>query len=380
MMEMNYDGIVVTIEVVSKNIANTNLFLDNVPSEAIVFLCLYGDGKTDIKDGPYKKSLNAIVNNHKAVCYYGDVDLNIFNVMTGKFNNSVFAFRKDTLDGYEIKHIDSFLKYLCEKDLVHIHEYVGNDIVPNLAYIHKSSLMGDYVLKHIANDFEIAIPTKNIALLSKAISGIKEFKDRVMLLCSSKNPICNSDLALWIYCYEFNYSKIHNDFLMDERRNKYCILMNDDIECTEETIKQLLAPFMYDSRLAVVGARLYFPDGTLQHAGVKIDRRLGAIHPGRGHLDTKASENFDTENCVTFALVAIDVAKYRELGGMDENLPYDFNDIDYCLRCKEVGYKVLYNPMAKAIHHESVTRKIDDKCGVSEDIKYFRNKHGRLFR
>jgi GT2 family glycosyltransferase len=85
---------------------------------------------------------------------------------------------------------------------------------------------------------------------------------------------------------------------------------------------------------------------------------------------------YSVEYCVTFALVVIDVVHFKQIRRFDNELKYDFNDIDYCLHVKQENeLMVVYNPEAIAFHDESATRKIDDKIGVSSELRYFKSKH-----
>lgn len=386
-MEMKFDGLAISADFHDKSLVDVNVFLNNVPSEAVVFLCLPADKPMSLTRDMHKKSLNVVVNNPYAICYFGDIDLNVFNVMTGLFRNAVFAFKKRVLDGYDIKDIYSFLHHLSSS-----HSVVGiGGNTSELCYEVKSKNLISHVSDDEVFNYTVVVPTKKNIVDVSSRMGIDYLRDSTCFLIHSDSGdglarySCADGIptSIYTYGYDFNYSKIHNDYLMKYDAGDYCILANDDVELghfpLKQTIMNLLVPFRFDDRLAVVGAKLYFPDGALQHVGVRIDRRLGAIHPGRGMSEYPGSEFFDTRNCVTFALVAIDVKKYRLIGGIDEMLPHDFNDIDYCLRCKKSGFNVLYNPQAVAIHRESETRKVDGKCGMIEETKYFKQKHKGLF-
>jgi GT2 family glycosyltransferase len=118
-----------------------------------------------------------------------------------------------------------------------------------------------------------------------------------------------------------------------------------------------------------VGAKLYYPDGTLQHAGVVLgvgggpDRVAGhlyagahADHPGyQGHLALARNVS-----AVTAACLAIRKSVWNEAGGMDETgLPVAFNDVDLCLKVRRLGYDVVWTPHAELDHHESASRGSD---------------------
>jgi len=383
-MKFEYIGRVERMDFWDKPRSDVNLFLNGLSGDVVVVLGLSADGPMALTNDLYKKSLNVVVNNPDTVCYFGGTDLNIFNVMTGKFKNSVFVFKKSALENLVIDGIYDFLHWLCYKKTVHIEGFAGG----SLAYGVRSEKLIDYIDEIQMFFYHLVIPTKQCPVSVVKQMGIDYLLDKACFLVKSerrgifrKESSNGFGISHWGYDCEFNYSRIHNNFISENNiLNDYVILVNDDIEfrrgAAHHVIKNLLLPFKFDDKLAVVGARLYYPNGNLQHVGVKLDKRLVTVQPGRGYPKWPGSDNFDTSGCVTFALAALDVKKYRELGGMDESLPYDFNDIDYCLRCKEKGYRVLYNPQAEAVHHESLTRKKDGLCGVKEDAIYFRQKHG----
>jgi O-antigen biosynthesis protein len=121
-----------------------------------------------------------------------------------------------------------------------------------------------------------------------------------------------------------------------------------------------------------VGARLLFPDGTVQHAGVVVGRGAAATHvfhraanSAMGYanrLRTVANYSAVTAACL---LVRRDV--FEEVGGFDECFAVDLNDIDFCLRVREAGYHNLLVPSAELIHHESATR--GHPCAIPESSR-----------
>jgi GT2 family glycosyltransferase len=124
-----------------------------------------------------------------------------------------------------------------------------------------------------------------------------------------------------------------------------------------------MAGWMSRPAVAVVGAKLLFHDGSLQHAGVAVSpshgvpehlfRRLVGSDPGYQWLP----HHVRNVSAVTGACLLTRTALYRELGGFDAvNLPVQFNDIDYCLRVAARGYRTVYEPMAVLYHEESASR------------------------
>jgi O-antigen biosynthesis protein len=114
-----------------------------------------------------------------------------------------------------------------------------------------------------------------------------------------------------------------------------------------------------------VGAKLYYPNDTIQHAGTILGLGGGADHAFRnfGRTDPGYCNRLTlTQNlsAVTAACMVLRRRVYNEVGGLDEvNLPVAFNDVDLCLRIREHGYRVVWTPFAELYHHESISRGSD---------------------
>lgn len=159
---------------------------------------------------------------------------------------------------------------------------------------------------------------------------------------------------------EFNFSALMN-FGARHARGEFFILLNNDTEViSHDWIERMLGPCSR-SDVGMVGARLLFSDGTVQHAGVLVD--AGA---GPGHLNYKLPRTrpgyFNTAvltqdlSAVTAACLMVKASVFQELDGFDESFVVDYNDIDFCLRARELGYLVVYEAGAELHHHESVSR------------------------
>ncbi|HZU80032.1 MAG TPA: glycosyltransferase family 2 protein, partial [Acidimicrobiales bacterium] len=131
--------------------------------------------------------------------------------------------------------------------------------------------------------------------------------------------------------------------------------------------------------IGAVGARLLFPDGVVQHAGVVLGQHGIAGHVFMG-LPRGGVGYFGWDrlvrpySAVTGACMMTRRSVFEELGGFDEQLEVAFNDIDFCLRLGDRGYGVLYTPHAELVHHESVSRGIS---GFFHDYRYFLRKWPR---
>lgn len=169
------------------------------------------------------------------------------------------------------------------------------------------------------------------------------------------------------YKGDFNYSKINN-FGVQYAKGEYLLLLNNDTEViTPDWMEELL---MYAMRkdVGAVGAKLYYPDKTIQHAGIVIG--LGA-HRTAGHTHYRIPEanvGYMGRLCyaqdvtaVTGACMMVSKALYEELGGLDESFTVALNDVDFCLRVREKGLLNIFTPFAELYHYESKSRGSDKK-------------------
>ncbi|KVE42484.1 glycosyl transferase family 2 [Burkholderia sp. BDU5] len=161
----------------------------------------------------------------------------------------------------------------------------------------------------------------------------------------------------------FNYSALNNRAAAITTGDYLCLLNNDIEIISAEWLNELVGIASQPGNGAV-GAALWYPNDTLQHGGVVIG--LGGV---AGHMHTKlprgsfgyfcraaATQNL---SAVTAACLVIRKSIYMEVGGLDEELSVAFNDVDFCLRVREAGYRNVWTPYAELYHHESATRGSD---------------------
>lgn len=167
------------------------------------------------------------------------------------------------------------------------------------------------------------------------------------------------------YPLPFNYSAINN-FAVGKSKGEVLCLLNNDTEVIsgdwlEEMVSQAVRP-----EIGAVGAKLYYPDDSIQHAGVVLGIGPGAGHSHRNFHRTSAGDHHrlllvQNFSAVTAACMVLRRSVYEQVGGMDEeNLPIAYNDVALCLRLREAGYRNLWTPYAELYHHESKTRGHDD--------------------
>ncbi len=173
-------------------------------------------------------------------------------------------------------------------------------------------------------------------------------------------------VAVVTYRGEFNYSAVNN-LGASYAGGEYLLLLNNDTEViTVNWMEELL---MYAQRrdVGAVGAKLYYGDRTIQHAGVVIG--LGA-HRTAGHTHYKQSRQnlgymgrlcyAQDVSAVTGACLLVKKALYEEVGGLDEGFAVSLNDVDFCLKLRERGLLNVFTPFAELYHFESVSRGLDD--------------------
>ena len=177
-----------------------------------------------------------------------------------------------------------------------------------------------------------------------------------------------SDPKVKIVTYEggFNYSRINN-VGVKETKGEYLLFLNNDTEViSPDWMEQLL---MYAQRkdVGAVGAKLYYADNTIQHAGVVIG--LGA-HRSAGHTHYKMPREHlgymgrlcyaQDVTAVTGACLMVKKSIYEEVDGLDESFTISLNDVDLCLKIREKGYLNIFTPFAELYHYESKTRGMEE--------------------
>lgn len=225
----------------------------------------------------------------------------------------------------------------------------------------------------------IIIPNKDhIEDLRKCILSIeRQAYDNYEILIVENNSTEEETFAYYkeiesekihVLFYEggFNFSKINN-FGAEQAKGTYYLLLNNDTEMIgEHCLEELLYPCMRED-VGIVGARLYYEDDTVQHAGVIIGFGGMAGHTFIG-MDREDNGYFSRSICtqdlsaVTAACMMTKKSVFEEVNKLDEELIVAFNDIDYCLRVRETGKLVIFNPHAELYHYESKSRGLENSA------------------
>ena len=179
---------------------------------------------------------------------------------------------------------------------------------------------------------------------------------------------------------EFNYSAINN-FGISYAKGEYILCLNNDITViSPEWMEELLANCQRPE-VGIVGARLYYPDNTIQHAGIVLGMGgcagslfVGLARSRGGYLHKAALQQ--GLSAVTAACFMVKKEAFEKVGGFEEKLAVAFNDVDFCLKVRHAGYLVVYDPYAELYHHESKTRGYENteakKRRFQEEIEYMR--------
>ena len=234
----------------------------------------------------------------------------------------------------------------------------------------------------------IIIPNKDqVKSLDKCLESIEKssYKNYEIIIVENNSTedetfayykkIESDKIRIVYWSDEFNYSAINN-FGVKHARGDYLLLLNNDVEViTTDWLEELTANCQRKD-VGIVGARLYYPDDTIQHAGIVIGIGgvAGALFVGMPRMFTgylhKAAIQQDL-SAVTAACMMVKRSVYEELGGLEEELKVAFNDVDFCLRARDKGYLVVYDPNVELYHFESKSRGTEDS---KEKIRRFQNE------
>lgn len=239
-------------------------------------------------------------------------------------------------------------------------------------------------LAHELPSISVVVPTRNrVDLLRPCLDGLAATDyphlEITIVDNDSDDPDTLSYLAtldparyrLLRHSGPFNYSSINNRAVAGAGGRLLCLL-NNDVEVTEPQWLAKLATQALRPDVGAVGARLFYPDGSIQHAGVVVGIGGGAGHAHRfirpedeGYFHRHNLPQFVT--AVTGACLVVMRDRFLTVGGLDEvDFPVAFNDVDLCLRLNQKGWQSFYEPRATLVHHESVSRGRDiDPAGAA---------------
>lgn len=170
---------------------------------------------------------------------------------------------------------------------------------------------------------------------------------------------------------EFNYSAINN-FAAAHAKGEYLLFLNNDVKSINPDWLEEMLGVCQRPEVGGVGAKLIYPDNTIQHAGCVIG--MGGI-AGHMFVDMPADRTgylhkaslLQDMSAVTAACLLMKKEVFEQAGGFTEELAVAFNDVDLCLKVRKNGYLIVYDPYAKLYHMESKTEELRTarrKCAV----------------
>jgi len=234
----------------------------------------------------------------------------------------------------------------------------------------------------------IIIPTRDrVDLLKTSVQSVLELTDysAVELIIVDNGSVEPSTHAYFANCLadqrvkivrdkaEFNFSRLNN-LGVAHARGDFVLLLNNDVEVMDSQWLGEMVSWASVPRAGCIGAKLWYPDGRLQHGGVVVGICGVAGHAHRGitrsdvgYLDRAV--RVQNVSAVTGACLLVSRCIYEELGGLDERFAVTCNDIDFCLRVMEAGYLNVWTPFAQLIHHESASRGLDDVGAGRERLR-----------
>lgn len=177
----------------------------------------------------------------------------------------------------------------------------------------------------------------------------------------------------------FNYSAINN-FGVNYAKGEFILLLNNDVEIINDSCLEEMLMFAQRKDVGAVGAKLYYSDDTVQHAGVILGlggtaghahKHFGRSHPG---YMARASIAQNLTAC-TAACLMMRRDVFDEVGGLDESFEVAFNDVDLCMKIRKKGYLVVFTPYAELYHYESKSRGNDS---TPEKLERFRGEIDRF--
>lgn len=185
----------------------------------------------------------------------------------------------------------------------------------------------------------------------------------------------------------FNYSAINN-YAATFATGKYLLFLNNDTEVIEPTWIEELIMYAQRDDVGAVGAKLYYPDDTIQHAGIILGMGTDGV-AGHGHYRIHKSNLgymgrlFYAQNvcAVTAACMMIKADVFTEVNGFDEQFAIAYNDVDLCMRALKAGYLNVFNPYAQLYHYESISRGGEDtpekSARFKKEVSRFKDKWGK---
>lgn len=261
-----------------------------------------------------------------------------------------------TLNKKREKIINTNLIYLSNYSFDKVQPMVSIIILNRNGFDHLKVLFKDFALKANYSNFEIIVVDNNSS--DRSVEYLKTLDDLPITILENKENV--------------SFSKGNNDAI-DIAKGDYILLLNNDIEPTYGWLNEMMGTILFNENIGAVGAKLLYPhifdknkqkfSFTIQHAGdifiekIKPDCQYGALNRNKFSQNIFDKHLIGNKKCllVTGAVLLIKKDIYLELGGLDEQFWYGYEDIDFNLRLYQKGYDVILCNNALLFHHESAT-------------------------
>ena len=240
-------------------------------------------------------------------------------------------------------------------------------LIPNKDYIEDLSKCVNSILeKSTYTNYEIII-IENNSEFDSTFSYYKSIEQ-------------NEKVRVVYWKDEFNYSAINN-FGETFAKGDYILLLNNDMEIISPDWLQEMLMFAQREDVGAVGAKLYYPDDTIQHAGIIVG--IGGV-AGHSHKNyardaygycsrLQLAQNL---SAVTAACMLMRREVFKEVGGLDEGFKVAFNDVDLCMKIRKAGYLIIFTPFAELYHYESKSRGYEN---TPEKVQRFNGEIQRFY-
>jgi len=243
----------------------------------------------------------------------------------------------------------------------------------------------------------IIIPTKDGSLLERCINSLLAFTSypnfEIVVIDNGSQEFSTLDylrenehhMTVIRDDRPFNYSALNNAAVQRVAGSVLCLL-NDDTEVIAEDWLTEMVGHLLMPGVGAVGAKLFYPDGRIQHGGVIVG--LGGVAGHSHRMSDRLAPGYcgrllvaQNLSAVTAACMVVRREAWDEVGGLEEkNLAIAFNDVDFCLRLREAGWRIVWTPHAALYHHESVSRGPDDVGfrvhEFAKEIQYIKGRWG----
>lgn len=317
---------------------------------------------------------DSIILNRRSILSVGSFDLNCFNnlvrdVVLRLYKGNFKIIKKDFI----LQEIKNKLNFSSFDE----NEYLLNKILDGRKYDVMENPYDNSVFP-IYDSFNkkasIIIPFKDqVSTTKKCIDSILEktdyFNYEIILINNNsyfqetfeyiENIKMNKRIKVFDYEGSFNWSKINN-FASTKASGDVLVFLNNDTEVISSNWLRLLISDAIQPNIGAVGAKLLYPDNTIQHAGVVIGLTYFAGHIFAKYGEERIPKIFNTHrrnvSSVTGACVAFNKETFEKIGKFNEDFEISFSDIEICLRLIKNGYRNVFNPKSILYHHEMKTR------------------------